>query len=144
MSRPVLSNMYGNPETTLIKNSLLEIMTVTGFILRGRIIDWSLVYSLISWLEAPAPAQCSSCVYSDLRWMAGKFNIESRSLKFREAQIIEQSYTKFIHSRPLQNKTKVVHCIVQLYYIDDSIIFAKMLIFASYLDHLWFHFAMDF
>ena len=91
MSRPVLSNMYGNPETTLIKNSLLEIMTVTGFILRGRIIDLSLslVYSLISWLEAPAPAQCSSCVYSDLRWMAGKFNIESRSLDLREAQMIE-------------------------------------------------------
>ena len=54
MSRPVLSNMYGNPETTLIKNSLQKIMTVTGFILRGRIIDLSLVYSLISWLEAPA------------------------------------------------------------------------------------------
>ena len=26
------------------------------YILRGRIIDSSLVYSLISWLEAPAPA----------------------------------------------------------------------------------------
>ena len=67
--------------------------------------------------------------------MAGKFNIESRSLDLREAQIVEYE----IHSFQTVAVAKINKSCT-----DDSIIFVKMLIFASYLDHLWFHFAMDF